>query len=80
MWREWLIFPKALFSGVVAVVVMWVAILFYSTWQNTLRSPAARVTGLGAVSGGWTALLHSLPVLLLLTIAFAIGLYLASRR
>jgi chromate transport protein ChrA len=80
MWREWLIFPKAIAGGVAAVILMWVVILCYSIWRDAVRNRAAGVVGLGAASGGWNALLHSPLVLLLLMVAFLVGLYLTSRR
>jgi hypothetical protein len=37
------------------------------------------IEGLGAVAGGWTALIHSPLVAVLLALAFGLGFYLAGR-
>lgn len=80
MFREWLVFPKALAGGVVATIFTWIVIICYSAWRETARHKASGIAELGAVSGGWNALLHSPLVLLSLSIAFALGLYLGSRH
>lgn len=74
-----MIFVKSVLGGVAAVVLMWIGILLVDDWR--WRSIAKRQghTGLGAMAGGWTYLLHLPSVIVLLTLAFGAGLYLTAR-
>jgi hypothetical protein len=74
-----MIFLKSVFGGVVAVFVMWIIVVSVDVWRMHVFNVRHGVTGLGAVAGGWNHLLHMPVVLLLLTAAFGVGLYLTAR-
>jgi hypothetical protein len=74
-----MILAKAVFGGIVAVVVMWTVVVFVFTGRVRTATERQGLSGLGAVAGGWTYLLHQPSVILLLTIAFGIGLWLTAR-
>jgi len=73
-----MIFAKGLLGGVTAVVVVWAIILALSIQRVTIQTKE-QGSELVAVAGGWNYLLHKPLVVLLLTAAFGIGLYVTSR-
>ena len=74
-----MIFLKALGGGIAGTVIMWIVVLSFRMWRIHVANVQHRVTGLGASAGGWTLLLHTLAVLILLTAAFGVGLCLSAR-
>jgi len=66
--RGLLLYPVALLGGVVVSTVVWIAILFSRGWGASGR----------AVAGGWTYLLNSFWVVVLLTLGFGLGFYLVT--
>jgi hypothetical protein len=74
-----LILVKGIAGGIVATIVMWCVILSFYTWRLDVVAKQQGMTGLMAVAGGWTYLLHMPLVLILLTAAFGGGLYLTAR-
>jgi hypothetical protein len=73
------LFVKSILGGVMGVVLMWIIIVFsWYVWRVRRVDPTP--AGLGAVAGGWDMLLHTPFVLLLLTLAFGIGLWVVARR
>jgi hypothetical protein len=74
-----MILLKSLVGGVVAAVVMWIAIVLITMWRLTESSKQHGATGLVAVSGGWNYLIQLPWVVLLLTGAFGAGVYLVGR-
>jgi hypothetical protein len=74
-----LIFLKNVLGGILAVVVAWTLIVWAYLWRLNVITKREGSTGLMAVAGGWTYLLHHRPlVMILLTAAFGAGLYLAT--
>ena len=61
------------------MLVMWCLILSVYMWRLSAAARRQGVTGLWAVAGGWTYLLHVPLVVILLTAAFGVGLYLMVR-
>ena len=74
-----MIFVRGVFGGLIAVVFTWVIILWVDLWRLREANRQRGITGLGAVAGGWTFLLHMPVVIILLAAAFGLGLYLATR-
>ncbi|MBV9608544.1 MAG: hypothetical protein JO187_03210 [Acidobacteria bacterium] len=76
-----MIFVKGLAGAILAVIAMWAAILYVYTQRLNAEAKRQGFTGDGlrAVAGGWTLLLHTPSVLLLLTVAFGVGLYVTTR-
>ena len=70
-----MIFVKSILGGVVATTIMWLAVIGTSMWRWEETRKQQEYTGLGAVAGGWTYLLRSPLVVILLTLAFGAGLY-----
>jgi len=66
--RGLLLFPAALLGGVLVSTVVWIGILFARGWAAPGR----------AVAGGWTYLLNSFWVVVLLTLGFGLGFYLVT--
>lgn len=73
-----LLFPKAILGGVFATILVWIAILAYQQHQNTVMNEKMGITGLGAVAGGWSSLLNSPYVVVILSIGFGIGFYIVT--
>jgi hypothetical protein len=74
-----MLFLRYIATGVMVVTATWIVIVALTVW----RASAAAAEGkgsLGAASGGLSSLLHSPLILVLLTIAFGVGLLLQSRR
>lgn len=70
---------KGIVGGVLAVLVTWIGIVAIHSWRWQTMMRQTGTSGLGASAGGWTLLLHTPWVLILLALAFGIGLYLAAR-
>lgn len=71
-----MIFLKSLLGGVVAVALAWLVIVgVYMAHSNRNRGS----TGLTAVANGWEHLLHLPLVVILLMVAFGVGLWTVSR-
>jgi hypothetical protein len=74
-----MIFLKSLAGGVGAVCLTWAIIVAISMIRINLIRKRQHLTGLVAVAGGWTELLHSPFVVIVITMAFGAGLYLTAR-
>ena len=74
-----LIFPKGLLGGLAATVIMWIAVVAFDYWQLTMTLKKMGVQGPFAVAGGWTELAHTPLVIVLLSAAFGLGFYFATR-
>jgi len=74
-----MIFLKSVAGGVVAVVAMWVIVIVIYSWRLSVMMKKKGMTGLAANAGGFNSLLHMPLVLILLTVAFGVGLYLTAR-
>lgn len=74
-----MILMKGIIGGVVAALLMWCVILSAHMWRLSAAVRRQGVTGLWAVAGGWTYLLHVPLVVILLMAAFGIGFYLLVR-
>lgn len=74
-----LIFPRGIIGGISAVVLMWIAVLCFSIWRSAVAQRNSGMNGLTAVSGGWANLIHSPGIVVLLTVSFGFGFYLATR-
>lgn len=66
--RELLLYPAALLGGVVLTTIVWISIVYVQ------YKP---VPG-QAVAGGWTYLLNTPWVVVLLTLGFGLGFYLVT--
>jgi hypothetical protein len=66
------LFFKGILGGVLLVLFAWLLVLFAHYWRS-------RVSGLGAVAGGWTMLMNSPFVVASLAVAFGIGFFLTVR-
>jgi TRAP-type C4-dicarboxylate transport system permease large subunit len=75
-----MVFLKGLSGGLVAVCVTWVVIVFINNWRENMLAKQQGITGLRAVAGGWNYLLQLPLVVILLTVAFGMGLYLTVHR
>jgi len=73
-----MIFLKSVLGGILAVVVAWTLIVWAYLWRLNVITKRQGSTGLMAVAGGWTYLLHRALVMILLTAAFGVGLYLTT--
>jgi hypothetical protein len=73
-------FLQCLVGGILAVIVTWFIIVAVSLWRINEAARARGINGLGAIAGGSTQLLHTPLVLILLTLAFGMGLYIVSYR
>jgi hypothetical protein len=70
---------KAIGGGVFCVFVAWIGAIAALSWRIRSYNAKHGVTGLNAVAGGWTFLLQSPMVVVLLAAAFGIGFYAAVR-
>ncbi len=70
------LFLKAIGGGVLAVICSWVGVLLVNQLRVDAYNKRTGISGLGATAGGWSYLLQLPAVLLILTIAFGVGLYL----
>lgn len=68
--RGLLLYPAALFGGVVLTTIVWFVILYFKYRQQIERGYA--------MAGGWTYLLNTPWVVVLLTFGFGIGFYLVT--
>ena len=73
------LFAKALVGGLVAVAIVWIAIVWFNSWRLSVERKKLGFNGLGAVAGGWTYLLHSPFVSVGVAAAFGLGFYLTVR-
>jgi hypothetical protein len=73
------IFIRGILGGLVAAVVMWSIVVCFYAWRWHQIMKQQGLTGLTAHAGGWNYLLHLPSVVILLTVAFGIGLYLRVR-
>lgn len=67
--REILLYPAALFGGVVLTTIVWIGIVYF--WYRSFPQGSA-------VAGGWTYLLNTPWVVVLLTLGFGLGFYLVT--
>ena len=76
-----IIFLKSVAGGLVAVVLMWFAILVVNGWReySMMTKIAKQGGGMGAVAGGVGYLVGAPPTVLLITAAFGAGFYLTVR-
>jgi len=70
---------KAIGGGVICLLGMWIGILVTHVWRMKSALTKQGATGLTATAGGWTFLLQSPVVVILLAIGFGIGFYAAIR-
>jgi len=68
--RGLLLYPAALFGGVVLTTAVWFVILYFKYRQPLERGYS--------IAGGWTYLLNTPWVVLLLTLGFGLGFYLVT--
>jgi hypothetical protein len=73
------LFGKALIGGLVAVVIAWIAILWFHLWRLSVERKRLGFEGLNAVAGGWSYLLHSPFVSVAVAVAFGLGFFLTVR-
>ena len=66
---------KAIGGGVICLLGMWIGILVTHDWRMKSALTKQGAAGLGATAGGWTFLLQSPVVVILLTMGFGIGFY-----
>jgi len=71
-----MILLKGLIGGIIAAVLAWILVLTVYLW---LIERSTKPGELGSVAGGWNYLLQLPSVILALTAAFGIGLYLTVR-
>ncbi len=74
-----ILFVKSIIGGVVALLLAWVGVLASEIWMLKIYNARHGVQGLGAIAGGWTMLMRSPTVVLLLATAFGVGFYLVAR-
>lgn len=74
-----MIFVKGVLGGICAVLVMWAVVVAAYAWRSAEAARRQGATGLMAQAGGWDYLLHTPWVLVTLTVAFGIGLYVTAR-
>jgi 23S rRNA C2498 (ribose-2'-O)-methylase RlmM len=70
---------RAIAAGVLCVFATWIGILIADHWRIKIYNAKHGIVGLGATAGGWSYLLQSPTVAILLSIAFGIGFYWATR-
>lgn len=73
------LFVKSILGGVAALLLVWVAILASAMWRLKIYSAKQGLQGLSATADGWTMLMRSPSVILLLAAAFGVGFYLVAR-
>jgi hypothetical protein len=73
------LFAKAMIGGLLAVAIVWIAIVWFNVWRLSVERKKLGFDGLSAVAGGWTYLLHSPFVSIGVAIAFGLGFYLTVR-
>jgi hypothetical protein len=74
-----MIFFKSVATGLLAVLLMWIVIVLTFLMRLNSTRKVAGISGLGATAGGWGLLMQTPMVILLLTIAFGSGLFVAGR-
>jgi|GEM_PF-3186348 len=70
---------KAVAGGVFSVFVTWALILSAESWRLNTAVRKLGVTGPVAVAGGWTALMRSPIVAVVLSAAFGVGFFVVAR-
>jgi hypothetical protein len=75
--KQLLIFPKGLFGGLIFATAMWTIVIFYHTWHATRSARKLGYVGPVAIAGGWQYLAQVPWVVVLLSVAFGMGFYLA---
>jgi hypothetical protein len=73
------IFIKSVLGGILASSLVWFAVVSVYMWKAYAATRAQGTTGLIASANGWDYLLHSPWVVILLTLAFGIGLYVTAK-
>jgi hypothetical protein len=73
------IFVKSLAGGIGAVCIAWFIIVTVALARMNLVKKEQHLTGLSAVAGVWTELLHAPGTVVLLAVAFGVGFYLTVR-
>ena len=75
--KQLFIFPKGLLGGLISATVMWTVVIFYHTWHATRSARRLGYVGPVATAGGWQYLVQVPWVVVLLSVAFGMGFYLA---
>jgi hypothetical protein len=70
-----LVFLKGILGGLISVTITWVTIICVFQLRISILKKQQGITGLVGVAGGWEMLLHTWWIVLLLTLAFGLGLY-----
>lgn len=70
---------KAVAGGLIAVFFTWAVILSAESWRLSIVVQKLGVTGSVAFAGGWTALMRSPIVALVLSAAFGVGFFFVAR-
>ena len=65
--------------GIAATIIMWLGVIGASMWRLQEARKQRGDSGLVAVAGGWSYLLRAPLVIILLTAAFGVGLYITVR-
>jgi TRAP-type C4-dicarboxylate transport system permease large subunit len=73
------IFLKGILGGVIATSLMWVIVVLIDNWRLQATARQRGITGLGAVANGWNYLLQLPLVVVLLSVAFGVGLFVTAR-
>jgi len=74
-----MIFLKSILGGVIAATAMWAIVILVTNWRWQAMARQRGITGLGAHAGGWNYLLQLPLVVVLLSAAFGIGLFVTAR-
>ena len=74
-----MIFLKSILGGVIAVIAVWIVVIFIANWRWQASARERGLTGLVAVAGGSNYLLQLPLVVVLLSAAFGIGLFVTAR-
>jgi 23S rRNA C2498 (ribose-2'-O)-methylase RlmM len=70
---------KAVAGGLVSLLFAWIVIVSADLWKAKIIAAKHGATGLGAVSGGWTLLMRSPVIVLVLSAAFGLGFFFIAR-
>jgi hypothetical protein len=76
--KRLLIFPKGPLGGLIAATLMWTAVIFYYNWHATRSVRKLGCEGPVAIAGGWQYLVQVPWVVVLLSVAFGLGFYVAA--
>jgi uncharacterized membrane protein len=72
-----LIFPIGLLGGLIASTLMWTVVIFYYHWHATRSIRKLGYGGPVAIAGGWQYLVQLPWMVVLISVAFGLGFYLA---